>query len=125
MSRPIKLFARPVTYLAALLTLAAASLAQQVSIQLPADHATSQLTPGPGEELARSRCVLCHSLDYIVGQPRLSAAQWEGEVRKMATTYGAPLSEPDIRAISDYLARNYGAPVAAAPNRPPAPAPAR
>ncbi len=123
MSRPISHIARTLIYLAAFLTLAAASLAQRVSIQLPPDPLTSQLIPGPGADITRSRCALCHSLDYIIRQPRLSAAQWEGEVRKMVTAYGAPLTEPDIRAISDYLARNYGptppAP-AAAPVRPPA-----
>jgi mono/diheme cytochrome c family protein len=103
----------------ALVAAAAAVAQQQVSIRLPPEDATSQIRRGPGDELVRSRCALCHSLDYIVRQPRFSAAQWEAEVRKMVTAYGAPLTDADITAIADYLTRNYG------PQAPPARPPAR
>jgi len=93
--------------------LAAAAVAQQGSIRLPADNPASQLKAGPGEAQTSRSCGLCHSLDYIVGQPRLDSAQWEAEVRKMIAVYGAPVTDVDAKTISDYLAANYGSPAAA------------
>lgn len=97
-----------IVILAGILSLAAAVVAQQRSIRLPADDPTSQLKPGPGENLASRNCALCHSLDYIVRQPRLNSTQWEAEVMKMITVFGAPINDVDAKAIAEYLARNYG-----------------
>ena len=69
---------------------------------------TAKLKPGPGVELAGSQCVLCHSLDYISTQPRLSAAQWRAAIVKMQTKYGAPIATNNVDALVDYFARNYG-----------------
>jgi mono/diheme cytochrome c family protein len=99
--------------LAGIVGLAMAAVAQQRSIQLPADNPASQLKSGPGEALTTRTCALCHSLDYMVHQPRLNSAQWEAEVRKMITVYGAPINDVDAKAISEYLAANYGSPAAA------------
>jgi len=111
----------------AALSLAGAALAQQKSIQLPADNATSQLKPGTGVNLASAYCAMCHSLDYIIRQPPMNAAQWDTEVKKMVTTYGAPINEADAKTIAEYLFASYGAPPAPATGAParPAAAPAR
>jgi mono/diheme cytochrome c family protein len=104
---------RRIIVLAGILGLATAAVAQQRSIQLPADNPASRLNSGPGEVLTSRSCSLCHSLDYIVLQPRLNSTQWEAEVRKMITVYGAPINDVDAKAISEYLAANYGSPAAA------------
>jgi sulfite dehydrogenase (cytochrome) subunit B len=112
--------------LAMMLSLGGAVLAQQKSIQLPADNSVSQLKPGTGVNLANLNCAICHSLDYIVRQPPMNAAQWDAEVRKMITVYGAPINDADAKIIAAYLAANYGPPAtAAAAAAGPAAAPAR
>jgi hypothetical protein len=96
-------------YLTAILALATAVGAQKTSIQLPPDHDVSQIKSGTGDDAVRKNCTFCHSTDYIVRQPHLSAQQWDGEVKKMIAVYGAPISAADAKIIADYLAKNYGA----------------
>lgn len=85
-----------------------AALAAAKSIRLPADHPYATLKPGQGAEVTRNHCVACHSADYIVTQPRGDAIQWQGVVRKMIQVYGVPISDPDAKAIVDYLSSAYG-----------------
>jgi sulfite dehydrogenase (cytochrome) subunit B len=92
----------------AFLALATVAFAQRTSIQLPPDNPVSQIKSGPGDDAVRKDCSFCHSTDYIVRQPHLTAQQWDAEVTKMIAVYGAPISPADAKTISDYLARNYG-----------------
>jgi hypothetical protein len=82
--------------------------AAEVSITLPPDNPYADLTPGPGVEVTRTACTLCHSTDYIVMQPRGGVEQWQGVVTKMMKVFGAPISEQDARTIVEYLATAYG-----------------
>jgi hypothetical protein len=83
-------------------------LAQTTSIQLPRDNPVSQLKAGTGDDVVRRNCVPCHSTDYIVRQPRFDRQRWDGEVKKMITTYGARISDADAKVIVEYLAKQYG-----------------
>jgi sulfite dehydrogenase (cytochrome) subunit B len=85
-----------------------AAIAGAEEITLPPDHAFGTLKPGPGSEIAQRSCVLCHSTDYIVLQPRGDQKQWDGVVTKMIKVFGAPLSDADAKVIAEYLAREYG-----------------
>ena len=78
------------------------------SITLPPDNPVSELKPGLGVEKARANCIACHSTDYIVRQPGRDAKQWEAEVEKMVTVFGAPINEGDAKVIVEYLATVYG-----------------
>jgi sulfite dehydrogenase (cytochrome) subunit B len=82
--------------------------AQEKTITLPADHDYGKLKPATGSDLTQTQCQLCHSTDYIVMQPRGDTKQWESVVTKMIKVYGAPLSETDAKAITEYLMKNYG-----------------
>ncbi len=82
--------------------------AEKKSITLPEDSSMSTLKPGPGVEVVRANCVACHSTDYIVRQRPADAKQWEPEVKKMITVFGAPISESDAKVIADYLMSAYG-----------------
>jgi len=82
--------------------------ADQKTITLPPDNAMATLAPGPGMEVARANCGLCHSTDYIVRQPRSDAKQWQAEVTKMVKVFGAPISPENEKAIVEYLASAYG-----------------
>jgi len=97
----------------AILTLAISNFARgaenkEKSIQLPEDNALATLKAGPGVEVVRMNCAICHSTDYIVRQPRSDAKQWGGEVKKMAVVFGAPVSDSDAKVITDYLSMAYG-----------------
>ncbi len=67
----------------------------------------TEMKQAPGLELVERYCVICHSLDYITGQPNPSRRQWESTVDKMIKTYGAPVPADDAKKISNYLAENY------------------
>ena len=90
--------------------LAASASAQEKAITLPPDSDHAKLKPGPHSDLAQTQCQFCHSTDYIVTQPRGDAKQWDAVVTKMIKVFGAPLSEADAKAITEYLATTYGPP---------------
>ncbi len=82
--------------------------ADQKSVTLPPDAAMATLAPGPGMEVARANCGVCHSTDYIVRQPRGDAKQWEAVVTKMVKVFGAPIKPQDEKTIVEYLSSAYG-----------------
>ena len=52
----------------------------------------------------------CHSVDYIITQPRgpqFKKDFWQAEVTKMIKVYGAPIDEADVGKIADYLAATH------------------
>ena len=64
------------------------------------------LPAGPGKELVETRCTLCHDLERVTAAKR-DKREWESVVANMLGRFG--LSAPDeARAISAYLATNYG-----------------
>jgi cytochrome c5 len=68
----------------------------------------AELKDGDGKVLTESHCNICHSLDYIIMQPKFTQAQWTATVNKMIKTYGAPLSQEDAEKIIQYLSAQYG-----------------
>ena len=100
-------------------SLAAVSwLATAAETQFTLPPETARLKPGPGVELVNAQCFVCHSVDYISTQPRLSAPQWRAVVVKMQARYGAPIATNSVDALTEYLAQNYGS--RPATNTPPA-----
>lgn len=76
------------------------------SINLPT--ILTELKPGDGREKVEEFCNICHSVDYITMQPKLSNAQWTVTVTKMIKVFGAPVSEKDAEIIVNYLTTSYG-----------------
>ena len=81
----------------------------------PVDTDTWKLPPepltlkdGPGIDLMKANCLLCHSTEYISTQPPLKRTQWEAEVTKMRAKFGAPISTNSVPGLVDYLVKNYG-----------------
>src|ERR1700730_2627529 len=71
---------------------------------------TAALKSGPNVEVVQNNCMACHSVDYILTQPRgpnFKKDFWQAEVTKMIKVYGAPIDEGDARKIVDYLAATY------------------
>jgi hypothetical protein len=73
--------------------------------------------PGPGLELINQRCVFCHNTAQIFSQRKTPEA-WAATVEQMANR-GAEVSPDEMKIITDYLAKNYGA--SAAPEASPPP----
>ena len=83
-------------------------VAKPISYDLPEETAT--LKPGPNVEVAQGNCMGCHSVDYIITQPRgpqFKKDFWQAEVTKMIKVYGAPIEDADVGKIVDYLTANY------------------
>jgi sulfite dehydrogenase (cytochrome) subunit B len=94
--------------LLASLVLAAAAAAQEKTITLPPDSEYARLRAAAGSDVTQTQCQACHSTDYIVMQPRGDAKQWDAVVTKMIKVFGAPISEADAKAITEYLTATYG-----------------
>ena len=92
------------------LAMSGGASAAEKSITLPPDNDYGALKPGPGLELVRANCLICHSTDYIVMQPRGDAKQWQGVVTKMMKVFGAPINAEDEKALVEYLTSAYGPP---------------
>jgi len=84
----------------------AAESASVHSITLPVVE--TKMANGEGKVVTMANCSTCHSLDYILMQPKLSAAQWTGTVNKMRKVFGAEISDADAATIASYLAKHYG-----------------
>ncbi|MGB8923030.1 MAG: c-type cytochrome [Pseudomonas sp.] len=96
-------------YAVQLCFLAAMASAAPVTVKLPAETATLKSATLPGYALAQQKCSTCHSADYINFQPPgMSLAQWTAEAGKMQHTYGAPITDEDVKLIGAYLAVTYG-----------------
>ena len=77
------------------------------SINLPETRV--ELKPGEGLQKVETLCNICHSLDYILMQPKLTKLQWTATVNKMIKVFGAPINEEAARLIVNYLVAQYGA----------------
>lgn len=85
-----------------------ATFAGSKEYTLPDETATLTKSPDPGYEKAEAYCTACHSVDYINTQPRGKGKDfWNAVVNKMMHAYGAPVAEPDVPAIVEYLSKNY------------------
>lgn len=63
----------------------------------------------PGKNQVVGQCAICHSLDYITMNTKISdRAGWEKTVDKMINVMGASIDGADKQIIIDYLAQNYG-----------------
>ena len=88
---------------------AAALTALSVSAVFAAGgEAGVKLTAGAGRELTSSRCIVCHSLEYIPANAvAMDRAAWQKTVQKMRERFGAPISDEEAQTILDYLSAEY------------------
>ncbi|HXX81976.1 MAG TPA: hypothetical protein VEI46_10540 [Thermodesulfovibrionales bacterium] len=101
-----------ISVIAILLSLAAGiiySWAQGTTYSINLPEARVELKPGEALTKVETFCNICHSLDYIIMQPKFTKPQWTATVSKMIKVFGAPISEEDERLIVNYLVAQYGA----------------
>ncbi|MBI3557116.1 MAG: cytochrome c [Deltaproteobacteria bacterium] len=74
-----------------------------------ADESTFRLKNANGRDLVATKCITCHSLDYIpMNSKFLDRKGWDAEVRKMIKAMGAPINPDEAATIVEYLSKNYG-----------------
>lgn len=74
-----------------------------------ADEANFILKDAPGVDMLYSKCVGCHSLDYVeMNSPFLDKKGWEKTVSKMIKVMGAQANSEEEQIIINYLTKNYG-----------------
>ena len=78
------------------------TLASQ-SLDFPDDNDT--YGSDPAAAVMNANCTACHSASMALNQPRLSEADWRGEVQKMREIYKATVADKDVPQIVDYLSR--------------------
>ncbi len=77
-------------------------------VAVSAGEASLHLKSAPGAELTSSRCIICHSLEYIpANAPAMDRPAWQKTVQKMRERFGAPITDAEARTILDYLSANY------------------
>jgi mono/diheme cytochrome c family protein len=83
-------------------------VAKPHAYSLPEDAVPAELSDTDGA-LVVNNCSACHSLEYIVTQPRGKGAQfWKDSVAKMVAVYKAPLDPGDTDAVAAVLAKKFG-----------------
>ena len=75
---------------------------RSLSVALP--QSDRRFPGGASADPVNANCTACHSPGMVLTQPKLSAAVWQEEVKKMRLTYKAPIDEADVPAIVAYLA---------------------
>ncbi|MBF9152318.1 cytochrome C [Novosphingobium jiangmenense] len=98
----------PLVLIAAAALVPAAIAARPLTYSAPAETTPAELADAEGE-LVVNACSTCHSLEYIVTQPRGKGAQfWKDSVAKMVNVYKAPVEPADADAVAAALARKFG-----------------
>jgi mono/diheme cytochrome c family protein len=64
-----------------------------------------QLPAGPGADLFKERCVICHEADIITSQ-RLSLTGWTNSVNKMVR-WGSQITPQEREVLLPYLAAHF------------------
>ena len=72
-----------------------------LKVELPASD--ESFPPGVGADIASSQCQICHSAGMVLTQPPLKRDEWRAEIIKMRSSYGAPIPEDQVDALSEYL----------------------
>jgi cytochrome c5 len=68
--------------------------------------AAQSLPAGPGADVMKSRCVICHESDIITSQ-KLSLAGWTNSVGKMIR-WGSQITPEEREVLQPYLAMHFG-----------------
>lgn len=98
----------PLVLIAAAALVPAAIAARPLTYSAPAETTPAELADAEGELVANA-CSTCHSLEYIVTQPRGKGAQfWKDSVAKMVNVYKAPVEPAVADAVAAALAKKFG-----------------
>lgn len=98
----------PILLVSAAALLSTAIAAKPVTFTAPEEIIPTELADAEGEVVVNN-CSTCHSLEYIVTQPRGKGTQfWKDAVTKMVNVYKAPVEPADADAAAAVLAKKFG-----------------
>ncbi len=66
---------------------------------------TQSLPPGPGADVLKDRCVICHESDIITSQ-KLSLTGWTNSINKMVR-WGSQITPEERAVLQPYLAQHF------------------
>ncbi len=69
------------------------------------------LKEGSAQGLVQAYCTTCHSLAPIVRHEGFTVQTWADEVQKMRQQYGCPIDDATATRITEYLQKQYAAPL--------------
>ncbi len=72
-----------------------------INVSLPTSAAA--FPTGKGSDIANANCLLCHSAGMVLRQPPLTVAEWNTEINKMKSSFGAPIPADQIDELAHYL----------------------
>jgi sulfite oxidase len=102
-SQPFTQEWNPSGYVWNVVSRAGIEVVKQVKNSAPASESASASTPSPAR--FKTTCLNCHEED-VIRQQRLTRAQWDREINKMALW--SPMDKGDREGILDYLSANFG-----------------
>ena len=70
-----------------------------------ASVSAQQLPPGPGADVLKARCLICHEADIITSQ-KLSLTGWTNSVNKMVR-WGSQITADERAVLQPYLAQHF------------------
>lgn len=70
-----------------------------------ASISAKQLPAGPGADVLKSRCVICHEADIITSQ-KLSLTGWTNSINKMVR-WGSQITPEEREVLQPYLAQHF------------------
>jgi hypothetical protein len=77
-----------------------------LNVELPVSSVV--FPPGKGSEIANAYCLMCHSAGMVLRQPALTVDEWQTEIRKMQSAFGAPIPADQVDALARYLGEING-----------------
>jgi mono/diheme cytochrome c family protein len=72
-----------------------------LNVELPVSPVV--FPPGKGSQIANAYCLMCHSAGMALRQPALTVNEWQTEIRKMQSAFGAPIPADQVDALARYL----------------------
>ena len=85
-----------------------------VALLASVSMSAQQLPAGPGADVLKSRCVICHDADIITSQ-KLSLTGWTNSINKMVR-WGSQITPEEREILQPYLAQHFAPkPVASHP----------
>ena len=67
-----------------------------------------ELAEAPGKDAFVANCMNCHSVRYVLMQPKFPRKVWTAEVTKMVQAYKAKIDPAQQAEIVNYLVAAYG-----------------
>jgi len=84
------------------------SLFAQVEGEVEVPYISYEIKMGKGFDAVQANCLMCHSFGYIINQGPQPRNFWAKKINKMIVHFKAPMTNEDVKTVTDYLFKHYG-----------------